>query len=275
VRYAAIAENHSNHPIAKSIVTYYERDKEEITGAADKITEIAGHGIAAEYAGVTIYAGNEKLMQKYNISFSAVKEAGSIVHVAADNRYLGYILISDEVKQGTREAISALKQMGVRHIVMLTGDRKNAAQEIADQCQVDEFQAELLPQDKVAWFEKYKNDAVVKGKIVFVGDGINDAPVLAGADIGIAMGGIGSDAAIEAADVVIMNDEPGKIVTAIKIARKTKQIVMQNIIFALGIKLLIMILSFLGISSIWFAIFADVGVALLALFNAMRAMYIR
>jgi Cd2+/Zn2+-exporting ATPase len=158
---------------------------------------------------------------------------------------------------------------------MLTGDHKNTAKEIAELCQVDEYEAELLPQDKVAWFEQYKSKMVGKGKIVFVGDGINDAPVLAGADIGIAMGGIGSDAAIEAADVVIMNDEIGKIVTAIKIARKTKQIVTQNIIFALGIKLLIMALAFFGITSIWFAIFADVGVALLALFNAMRAMYVK
>jgi Cd2+/Zn2+-exporting ATPase len=229
----------------------------------------------ADYNNEVIYAGNEKLMKKYEIPVITPKEFGSIVHVAAGSRYLGYLLISDEVKPGVKEAMAALKQLGVRRTVMLTGDHENAAKEIAGLCQVDEYTAELLPQDKVAWFEQYKDQSSGKGKTIFVGDGINDAPVLAGADIGIAMGGIGSDAAIEAADVVIMNDEIGKIVTAIKIARKTGRIVSQNIVFALGIKILIMILAFLGITSIWFAIFADVGVALLALLNSMRAMHVK
>jgi Cd2+/Zn2+-exporting ATPase len=278
---AAIAEKHSTHPIAKSILSYYNKNAQTKNKATNlgiesaQITELAGHGIVAEIGEDVIYAGNEKLMHKYDIPAGQTESSGSIIHVARNQKYLGYILISDEVKPGVRETMVALKQLGVKHTIMLTGDHTNAAKEIAELCQVDEFQAELLPQDKVAWFEQYKKQATGNGKIVFVGDGINDAPVLAGADIGIAMGGIGSDAAIEAADVVIMNDEISKIATAIKIARKTKSIVTQNIIFALGVKLLIMFLAFVGITSIWFAIFADVGVALIALFNAMRAMHIR
>jgi len=275
IRLAAIAENYSTHPIAKSILSYYDKNNEDTGIEAAQITEIAGHGVVAVWGEDTIYAGNEKLMLKYNIAVNQPDISGSIVHVARNNVYLGYLLIADEIKPGVKETMLALKQLGVRNTVMLTGDHRNAAKEIAELCQVDEYQAELLPQDKVAWFEQYKKQATGKGKIVFVGDGINDAPVLAGADIGIAMGGIGSDAAIEAADVVIMNDDIYKIVTAIKVARKTKRIVTQNIIFALGVKILIMILAFLGITSIWFAIFADVGVALIALFNAMRAMRVR
>ncbi len=275
IRLAAIAENHSTHPIAKSILTYYNKRNQSDNIPSAQINEIAGHGVVAEYNGDSIYAGSEKLMRKYEITFSNPETSGSIIHVAQDNKYLGSILITDEIKSGAKEAIAALKQLGVRNIVMLTGDHKNTAKDIAKQCQIDEYQAELLPQDKVSWFENYKKQVAGKGKIIFVGDGINDAPVLAGADIGIAMGGIGSDAAIEAADVVIMNDDIGKIVTAIKIARKTNQIVKQNIVFALGTKILIMILAFLGITSIWFAIFADVGVALIALFNAMRAMRVQ
>lgn len=272
---AAVAENHSNHPIAKSIMSYYNQNYDPFLNFEVSITETAGHGVIADYNNEVIYAGNEKLMKKYEIPVITPKDFGSIVHVAAGSRYLGYLLISDEVKPGVKEAMAALKQLGVKRTVMLTGDHENAAKEIAGLCQVDEYAAELLPQGKVDWFDQYKKQSSGKGKTIFVGDGINDAPVLAGADIGIAMGGIGSDAAIEAADVVIMNDEIGKIVTAIKIARKTGRIVAQNIVFALGIKILIMILAFLGITSIWFAIFADVGVALLALLNAMRAMHVK
>jgi Zn2+/Cd2+-exporting ATPase len=275
IRYAAIAEQYSTHPIAKSIISYYNSNFNEADIEEAQITEVAGHGVTASYGGDCIFAGNAKLMKDNGILTVQPDTHGSIIYVAKNNRYLGYLLIADEIKPGVKETMSALKKLGVRKTVMLTGDHRNAAKEIASICQVDEYEAELLPQDKVAWFEKYKKQANANGKIVFVGDGINDAPVLAGADIGIAMGGIGSDAAIEAADAVIMNDEIGKIVTAIKIARKTKQIVTQNIIFALGIKLLIMVLAFLGITSIWFAIFADVGVALLALLNAMRAMYVK
>lgn len=275
MQYAAVAEKNSNHPIAKSIINYYKTLFNSESEQADKVMEQAGQGVAAEYAGLTILAGNEKLMKENRINVPSVKEAGSIVHVAVDGSYLGYIVISDLLKPDAAAAIKRLKELGVRRAVMLTGDRKESAGVVARQCSLDEYRAQLLPQDKVTCFEEYKKDAAGKGKVVFVGDGINDAPVLASADIGIAMGGIGSDAAIEAADVVIMNDNPAKIATAISIARKTRQIVIQNIVFALGVKLLIMVLAFFGISSIWFAIFADVGVALLALLNAMRAMYIK
>ena len=278
IELAAIAENHSTHPIAKSIMEYYKNITGEDTEVLPaSITELAGHGIVAQADENVIYAGNEKLMDKYNIETKKVNTSGTIIHVALNQNYLGYIVISDEIKQGAKETMKALKNYGVRRTVMLTGDRKTRAEEIANECQVDEFQAELLPQDKVAWFESFKRQAEEKGKgkVVFVGDGINDAPVLAGADIGIAMGGIGSDAAIEAADVVIMNDDIGKIAAALKIARKTRVIVNENIIFALGVKLIIMVLAFLGITSIWFAIFADVGVALLAILNAMRAMMVK
>jgi len=275
VHLAAIVENHSTHPIAKSILDYYEKNYQQTNLENVQITEIAGHGVTGVYQEDVIYAGNEKLMQKYNIAMTPPAISGSIVYIAKNQTYLGYLLISDEIRPDVQKAILALKQLGVRNTVMLTGDHENSAKEIAGLSQIDEYHAELLPQDKISWFEEYKKNTLNKGKILFVGDGINDAPVLAGADIGIAMGGIGSDAAIEAADVVIMNDDIGKIVTAIKIARKTKSIVNQNIVFALGVKVLIMILAFLGITSIWFAIFADVGVALLALFNAMRAMYMK
>lgn len=273
IRLAAAAESHSTHPIAKSILSYMETNGILPDIRVDQVSEIAGQGVVAVCGSDTVYAGNEKLMRAYDITPDQAAVPGSIIYVAKNKQYLGYILISDEIKPGVSEAVAALKQLGVKNTVMLTGDHKNAAGEIAKLAGVDEFEAELLPQDKVAWFGQYKKNAAGNGKTVFVGDGINDAPVLAGADIGIAMGGIGSDAAIEAADVVIMNDDITKIVTAIRIARKTNQIVWQNIIFALGVKALIMVLAFLGITSIWFAIFADVGVALLAVLNAMRAMY--
>lgn len=272
---AAIAEKHSNHPIAKSIISFYNKEEQKKELEAAEITEIPGNGVVAVLGSDTIYAGNEKLMNKFNIPVQQVNASGSIVHIGKNNAYLGHLIIADEIKPGVKETMLALKQLGVKHTVMLTGDHAQAAKEVAELTGVEEYKAELLPQDKFAWFEEYKASMQGKGKVIFVGDGINDAPVLAGADIGIAMGGIGSDAAIEAADIVIMNDEVGKVVTAIKIAHKTKQIVKQNIIFALGTKLVIMILAFMGITSIWFAIFADVGVALLALLNAMRAMKVK
>lgn len=301
VKYAAIAEIHSTHPIAKSILSYADKnniaytseinseatingekhlfgneaDDHAIDNAKLKITEKAGYGIIAEYKDDIIYAGNLRLMEDNLIKAEEVETAGSIVHIAINQSYLGYLLIADELKPGVKETMLSLKNMGIKRTIMLTGDHHSAAKEVAELSQVDHFEAELLPQDKVSWFEKLKQEAADNTRTAFVGDGINDAPVLAGADIGIAMGGIGSDAAIEAADVVIMNDEIGKINTAIKIARKTSSIVYQNIVFALGIKLLIMALAFFGITSIWFAIFADVGVALLALLNAMRAMRIK
>jgi len=273
--YAAVAEKNSNHPIAKSIVSYYRAQYKTEPEQADKLVELAGQGVMANFKKQTILAGNDKLMKSQRISAAGAKEAGSIVHVAVDGKYLGYIVISDLLKPDAALAVKRLKDLGVRRTIMLTGDRRESAELVATQCRLDEYRAQLLPQDKVACFEKYKYEAGGRGNVVFVGDGINDAPVLAAADIGIAMGGIGSDAAIEAADVVIMNDNPATIATAVTIARKTRKIVIQNIIFALGVKLLIMVLAFFGITSIWFAIFADVGVALLALINAMRAMYIK
>ncbi|MBH1940238.1 heavy metal translocating P-type ATPase [Mobilitalea sibirica] len=286
IHLAALAEGQSTHPIAKSIISYYEKRKcKDKSGdifsntnlrsedlSVEQITERAGYGIIAKTSVGTIYAGNEKLMKEYSITPAIPYKAGSIIHVAFNQKYMGYILISDEIKSNVKESMKHLKQFGIKRTVMLTGDQRKRAEEIARLAGIDEFASELLPQDKVEKFQQYKEHIADKSKIVFIGDGINDAPVLAGADIGIAMGGIGSDAAIEAADMVIMNDDIGKIVTAIKIARKTRRIVAQNIVFALGFKLAIMVLAFLGITSIWFAIFADVGVALLALLNAMRVL---
>ncbi len=274
LRLAAAAEKHSLHPIAQSITEYCNHEISAEVEDPLQINELAGHGVIAVMNEGTVYAGNDKLMQKYGIAVPETVISGSIVHVALDQKYLGYILISDELKSGVKETLSLLKQLGVKKTVMLTGDHESSAREIAELSGVDEYRAELLPQDKVTWFDTYKAGMTESGRIIFVGDGINDAPVLAGADIGIAMGGVGSDAAIEAADVVIMNDDIGKLVTAIRIARKTKRIVLQNIVFALGVKLLIMLLAFFGVTSIWFAIFADVGVALIALLNAVRAMHI-
>ena len=271
IKLAAIAECHSTHPIAKSIVEYYNKK----IAINTQITEKAGFGVIANTTEGTIYVGNKKLMEEYGFEVIDPDSAASIVHVALQTKYMGYILISDEVKAGVGDIIQRLKHLGVKHMVMLTGDHFNKAKEVAKQCSIDEFHAQLLPQEKVTLFEKLKIQHKGQGNIMFVGDGINDAPVLAEADIGIAMGGIGSDAAIEAADVVIMNDDIGKLVTAIQIARKTRGIVTQNIVIALGIKFVIMILAFFGITSIWFAIFADVGVALIAILNAMRAMYIK
>lgn len=293
IRLAIIAESNSTHPIAKSIQSYYQKHAEQYQNTTFllpdslakmdlneamntvAVTEKAGYGMIAELKGGTIYAGNEKLIRENHMRAEKLTLPGSVVHVAWNKIYMGYLLISDEIKKDAKQCIKELKQAGIKHTVMLTGDHKQAAQEIATMCKIDEYYAELLPQEKVDIFRQLKAKTSEKGKIAFVGDGINDAPVLAGADIGIAMGGIGSDAAIEAADVVIMKDDISKIATAIKIAKKTRSIVIQNIVFALGVKIMIMILAFFGITSIWFAIFADVGVALLALINAMRAMKIR
>ncbi len=292
LKLAAIAEYHSTHPIANSLMDYIDKSGSDFNStlvllpgteveltlaeAAEEaqITERAGYGMIAELRGGRIYAGNSKLMKEQGLQ---VEEPafGSVVHLSWNETYLGYILISDQLKAGAAAGIAELKKYGVKQTVMLTGDHRNMAEQIAKQCGIDRYHAELLPQDKVDLFDSYKSQGSLGSKTVFVGDGINDAPVLAGADIGIAMGGVGSDAAIEAADIVIMNDDIGKLGTAIRVARKTRVIVMQNIIFALGTKLVIMLLAFFGISSIWFAIFADVGVALLALANSLRAMYVK
>ncbi|MVX63295.1 cadmium-translocating P-type ATPase [Clostridium chromiireducens] len=267
---AAYAENYSNHPIAISILRAY--GSEIIRDKIKDYEEISGHGVKVILDGKEVLAGNYKLMNKENIVYKQVETIGTVVHVAIDKKYAGYIVISDEVKEDSAKAIKALKAIGVKKTVMLTGDNKTVGSKIAKELGLDEVHAELLPDQKVEKLEALFREKSPKGKIVFVGDGINDAPVLARADIGIAMGGVGSDAAIEAADVVIMTDEPSKIASAIKIAKKTRSIVMQNIVFALGVKVIILVLVAFGLGTMWEAVFGDVGVALLAVLNAMRAM---
>lgn len=271
--YAAMVESYSNHPIANSIVKHYgkEIDREKVTD----YQEIPGKGIVAKVSGKFVLAGNKKIMEEEGIKFEAVESLGTVVYVAVDNKYLGHILISDRVKKDSKEAISTLKSMGIKHTVMLTGDNTAIAQRVAGDISVDSYFAELLPHQKVEKTEELFSTKSKKGKLLFVGDGINDAPVLARADIGVAMGGVGSDAAIEAADIVIMTDEPSKIPTAIKVAKRTRSIVWQNIIFALGVKFIVLILGAFGLASIWEAIFADVGVTVLAVINALRVMNVK
>lgn len=270
LEYAAFVESYSSHPIATSILKAYGKDirKEEI----EDVSEIVGKGIRAKVKGKYVLAGNSKLMDSEKISYNKAENVGTVIYVAIDKKYAGSIIISDEVKDDSIFAIKSLKSMGIKKIVMLTGDNKDIAINIGKVLGVDEVYSELLPHEKVEKLEKLQKEKSPKGKIVFVGDGINDAPVLARADIGIAMGGVGSDAAIEAADIVIMTDEPSKIAEAIKIAKKTKKIVMQNIVFALGVKAAILILAVFGITNMWEAVFGDVGVALIAVLNSMRAM---
>lgn len=266
----AIAECYSNHPISVSIKNYY--GKEIDTARLGEVEEIAGFGVKAVIDGAVVYVGNDKLMKQMGIEVPFVSPIGTIVHTAKEQEYLGYILIVDEEKEDARLCIEGLKKNGVKNIVMLTGDRKEAAAHVAKNLGIMEYYAELLPGDKVSKVEKLFSNKSDNGKLIFIGDGINDAPVLARADIGIAMGGLGSDAAIEAADIVIMTDEPSKIVKAMAISRKTLQIVRQNIALALGIKFAVLILAALGYASMWAAVFADVGVAFIAILNAMRAM---
>lgn len=262
---AAVAEQHSTHPIAKSIVCFYgKKIKQEV-----KITEKSGYGIIAELKDKIIYAGNRKLMESIGITDLPFFPQ-TTVYIAVDQKYKGYILIADKLKENAKIGLESLKSVAVTKTLMLTGDNLSIAQSIADELGINEYYAELLPHDKVSVFEKIK--AQNNGKIAFVGDGINDAPVLALSDLGIAMGGIGSDAAIESADIVLMNDDIGKIATAKKIAKKTHKIIIQNIILAIGVKVGVMALAFMGITSIWMAIFADVGVALLAIINATRCL---
>lgn len=271
LRYAALAEAHSNHPIAKSVLeayaepVYLERNAE--------YEEITGHGVRVSLNGETVLAGNLKLMQDNGFEVHTNIEAGTVVYVALNgDRYLGYIAISDEVKEDASEALDALRGLGIKELVMLTGDVKEIGEKVAADLHLDRVYAGLLPDEKVLKVEELMQREGFSGKVVFVGDGINDAPVLARADIGVAMGGLGSDAAIEAADIVLMTDEPSKLVDALKIARKTRVIVWQNIVFALGIKAAVLLLGALGIATMWEAVFADVGVALIAVLNAMRVM---
>ena len=267
---AAYAEKDSTHPISRSIRDFYGK---AIDGRRIKnVKEIAGFGVQAELDGKVILAGNAKLMREQNIAFKPLEESGTLVYVAEDGRYTGAILIEDEVKADAAAAIKDLKASGVKKTVMLTGDADAVGKKVAAKLKLDAAYTELLPAGKVDHMEQLLGETSDKGKLTFVGDGINDAPVLARADIGIAMGGLGSDAAIEAADVVIMTDEPSKIATAMRISRKTLRIVHQNIVFALGVKALVLILGALGIASMWAAVFADVGVAVIAILNAIRAL---
>jgi len=267
---AATAESFSNHPIAQSILREYGKSIDS-TLLFD-YEEIAGLGVSVNFNGRTIFAGSKKLMDKVGICVGEFDSLGTHVYVAADNAYVGIIVISDELKSDSHDAITGLKAKGVRKTIMLTGDIPSIANAVADVLGIDEVHAELLPNQKIDMIEQIRKSKRPKGTLAFVGDGINDAPVLAMADIGVAMGGLGSDAAIEAADVVLMTDEPSKLVEAVTIARFTKRIVWQNIVFALGVKGIFLILGALGVSSMWEAIFADVGVSILAIFNAMRVM---
>ena len=265
----AAAEANSNHPIALSLRQACEQETIE-SHAPASVEELAGRGVCAEIDGRSVLVGNRVLLEEFEIVYEIPKDVGTVVYVAADRRFLGSIVISDTVKADSAKAIADLRAAGVRRVVMLTGDRAESAKEVAERLGVDDYHAGLLPQDKVHRVEALLQET--KGSLVFVGDGVNDAPVLARADVGIAMGALGSDAAIEAADVVLMDDQPAKIATAIRISRFTRRIVWQNIVFALGIKALFLLLSVLGWTNMWAATFADVGVAVIAILNAMRTL---
>ncbi|MDR1429470.1 MAG: cadmium-translocating P-type ATPase [Spirochaetaceae bacterium] len=268
--YAALAESDSNHPIALSIRNACKRELD--TALISGYEEIAGKGVSVRIGNDQVLAGNAKLLEAGNISVPAVEETGTAVHLAVNNEYAGYIVISDELKADSKDAVDDLRAIGVKRIVMLTGDSKAVGESMAKQIGLDMVYTELLPHQKVEYLEVLEKTKSGSGKLIFVGDGINDAPVLARSDVGIAMGGVGSDAAIEAADVVLMTDEPSKISGAIRIARKTRNIVWQNIVFALSVKGAILVMGALGLATMWEAVFGDVGVALIAVFNAMRVL---
>lgn len=271
---AAYGEGYSNHPISNSIKAAYGEPVD--VARIEKAEEIAGHGIQAVIEGREVLVGNGKLMKRMEVaSFAEVKSSGTVVYVACDGRFLGSIVIADSIKDGAEEAVREMKQVGVKRCVMLTGDRKEAAQAVADELGLDEVHAELLPGDKVGRVEELLAKQPAKERLAFVGDGINDAPVLTRADIGIAMGSMGSDAAIEAADVVLMDDDVRKIAAVVKISRKTLRIVKQNIVFALGVKALVLVLGAFGVANMWEAVFADVGVSVIAILNSMRALKVK
>ena len=273
LEYAALAECHSSHPISKSLKKAYGKplDPSRVTD----VEEISGNGVTAKVDGVRVAAGNSKLMEKLGVDCMECHSVGTVVHMAVDGKYAGHILISDQIKPHAKEAIAALKKCGVKKTIMLTGDRREAARQVAEELGIDEVHSELLPGDKVAQVEKLLDEKGEKEKLAFVGDGINDAPVLSRADIGIAMGALGSDAAIEAADIVLMDDDPLKISKAIRISRKCLRIVYENIYFAIGVKVICLILGALGIANMWAAIFADVGVMVIAVLNAIRALNVK
>ncbi|MCB5559511.1 cadmium-translocating P-type ATPase [Anaerosalibacter bizertensis] len=270
LEYAAFGEAFSNHPIGKSIIEAYGKDIDN--KIIESYREISGKGIKAEINGDEIIVGNRRLFEDEGIFVEDKKSFGTIVYVSKNNKYMGNIIISDEIKEDAKETISQFKELGIKETIMLSGDNKLVANEVGKSLGIDGVYGELLPQDKVSILEKIMNEKGKEGKVAFVGDGVNDAPVLARADVGIAMGGLGSDAAIEAADIVIMTDEPNKISTGIKISKKTKKIVTQNIIFALGVKLIVLILGAFGVATMWEAVFADVGVSIIAILNSMRAL---
>lgn len=273
LEYAALAESASSHPISKSLQRAYgkEIDRSRVTD----IQEISGNGVTAKVDGIDVAAGNSKLMDRLGVKWSDCHQAGTIIHMAVDGRYAGHIVISDIEKPHAKEAIQALKKAGVEKTVMLTGDSRKVAEHVAADLGIDEVHAELLPSDKVSEVEEILKKNTGKGRLAFVGDGINDAPVLSRADIGIAMGAMGSDAAIEAADIVLMDDDPLKISKAIRISRKCLRIVYENIWFAIGIKLICLVLGAVGIANMWLAIFADVGVMIIAVLNAIRALFVK
>ena len=273
LEYAALAECSSSHPISKSLQKAYGKpiDRNRVSD----IEEISGNGVIAKVDGVSVAAGNTKLMNRLGIAYQDCHHVGTVVHMAIDGKYAGHILISDIIKPHAKEAIAELKKAGISKTVMLTGDSKRVADQVAEELGIQEVYSELLPADKVSRVEELLNQKSEKDKLAFVGDGINDAPVLSRADIGIAMGALGSDAAIEAADIVLMDDDPLKISKAIKIARKCIRIVYENIYFAIGIKVLCLILGALGIANMWMAIFADVGVMIIAVLNAIRTLFVK
>ena len=273
LEYAALAESASSHPISKSLQRAY--GKEIDRSRVSDIQEISGNGVIAKVDGVTVAAGNDKLMERLGIRYISCHSAGTIIHMAVDGQYAGHIVISDVVKPDAEQAIAALKTAGIQKTVMLTGDAKKVADQVGSTLGLDEVYSELLPAGKVEKVEELLKSKPEKAKLAFVGDGINDAPVLRRADIGIAMGAMGSDAAIEAADVVLMDDDPMKIAKAIKISRKCLRIVYQNIVFAIGIKLICLALGALGLANMWLAIFADVGVMVIAVLNAIRALFVK
>ncbi|MCI9364010.1 MAG: cadmium-translocating P-type ATPase [Oscillospiraceae bacterium] len=273
LEFAAFAENYSSHPISRSLKEAYQ--KEVDPARIDQVQELSGRGVQAKIDGIPVYAGNGKLMDEIGVKWHSCHHTGTIVHVAVGGAYAGHIVISDELKPDAVQAIAALKQQGVQKTVMLTGDAKEVGEAVAKQLGIDDFHAELLPGDKVEQVEKLLQKTSGQGKLAFVGDGINDAPVLSRSDLGIAMGALGSDAAIEAADIVLMDDKPSKIALAMEISKKTLRIVHQNIVFALGVKGLVLILGAIGSANMWEAVFADVGVSVIAILNASRALMIK
>ncbi len=273
LRYTSYAENYSNHPIALSIKEAYGKNINE--KLVTKTKEIKGKGVIAKVDSKEVLVGNEKLMEEYNIDYKKSNDVGTVIYIAIDKKYAGSIIISDKIKDDAYKAVKEFRKNNVKKIIMLTGDREEISKKVSKELKLDNYYAELLPQDKVKKVESLMKEKSEYGKLVFIGDGINDAPVLALSDIGVAMGGLGSDAAIEAADIVIMTDEPSKLASAIKISKKTMQIVKENIIFAITVKILVLLLSAIGATTMWAAVFADVGVSVIAIINALRILRVK